>query len=522
MLFDNYPNLTMNENQNKQFTTVQNGFSWQHAAVLLMILFAALFPFYQYILDIDAIGYITVARHYAAGEWKHAVNGYWSPLNSWIMLPLLKMGFNDVLCFKIANVFFGIGVLYQTDKMLHRFVFTAKLTTWILLTVMVMVLYYASVQLAADLLFVWLFLLYVNVILKDDLDKSVLTNIYAGFIAAIAFFSKTYGGVFFIIHFTFIHFVWFPFIKKKGWHLLKYMAGLMAFLPLILLWMFVLWNKYHIITFGYSGKLNWSWVLKAGQPDYTAFFYLPPYEAATSRWVDPFYSQAKTYTPFQSKEMLFRGVKMIGFNIKNSFIAVMWISFLSPVVLVGLLVKRNRNSLIHSVVAVIVLFPLVYLLIFIEERYLWPVSVLLLIASCYYLQQASFTKKWIWHLLFFSFIIGPIIRLIKATNNDKEAHELATVIRQNNLHGPITSIDTGEWMHKAAFLTSNKFLGIANTPKNWEALAIECKNGGVKMVCIQLGGNDKIIEFLASDFYKKYKAQCFEIAGRNMWIIDLR
>ncbi len=219
----------MAETNTQQFSVLHSSFGWKHAALLLLVLFAALFPLYQYIFDIDAIGYITVARHYAAGEWNRAVNGYWSPLNSWLIVPLLKLGFSDVLCFKIANVFFGVGVLHQTEKMLNRFLFSAKQKTGILLTVMVMALYYASVQLAADMLFVWLFLMYVNVVLKNDLDTNLRSNVKAGLIAAIAFFAKTYGGVFFILHFSFIHFVWFPFVQKKGWHLQKYVAGVTAF-----------------------------------------------------------------------------------------------------------------------------------------------------------------------------------------------------------------------------------------------------------------------------------------------------
>ena len=211
-------------------------FSWKHAALLLLVLYAALFPFYKYILDVDAVGYITVARHYAAGDWHNAVNGYWSPLNSWLLAPFIKMGLNDVRCFKIANLFFGFGVLYQTERLFRYFAFTPKIKTGILFTVALMMVYYASIQIAADMLFVWIFLMYVNVVLKGDLDTSIRTNMQAGLIAAIAFFAKTYGGVFFMIHFSFLHLAWYPFFNKKGWHIKQWLAGLIAFLPLVLVW----------------------------------------------------------------------------------------------------------------------------------------------------------------------------------------------------------------------------------------------------------------------------------------------
>ncbi len=36
----------------------------------------------------DGISYLDIARNYAAGDWKMAVNAYWSPLLSWLMAPM--------------------------------------------------------------------------------------------------------------------------------------------------------------------------------------------------------------------------------------------------------------------------------------------------------------------------------------------------------------------------------------------------------------------------------------------------
>ncbi|MES2776023.1 MAG: hypothetical protein V4722_17735 [Bacteroidota bacterium] len=497
-------------------------FSWIHAAVLLLILFALIFPFYQYILDIDAVGYISVARHYAAGDWHLAINGYWSPLNSWLMVPFVKLGFNDILCFKVANVFFGIGALYQTEKMLEQFSFSPKQKTGILLTVTVMLLYYSSIQLAADMLFVWIFLIYVNASLVPGLHSSTRLNARLGLIAAIGFFAKTYGGVFFILHFSFLHFIWFPFIQKKGWHLKQYGIGLLAFMPLVIVWMVLLWNKYHLITFGYSGQLNWSWVLKGGQPDYKDFFYFPPYDGAVSRWVDPFYAQVKNYSPFQSKELMGRGLKLVGFNVKNSLSAAMWISFLSPLLVTWLFIKRRLHPSLEAIAVIILIFPLVYLLIFMEERYLWPLSIPLLVASGYLLKGSPFQKKWLWALLSLSFVTGPGIRLVDAMDADKEAAQLVTIIRQNNLKGRFTAMDSGEWMHKAAFVTGNQYLPLVRPPKSWDEVEAECTANNISAICIEKFGRDDAINFLATDFYQKHKANAIQVEGRYLWVIRLK
>ena len=496
--------------------------SWKQTAFLLLLLFAALFPLYRHILDMDAVGYITVARHYAAGEWHNAINGYWSPLNSWLLVPLVKFGFNDILCFKIANVFFGIGALYQTQKLLDRFHFLPWQKAGILYTAMVMVLYWASVQIAADMLFVWIFLWYVNVALCGNLDTSIQSNMRLGLVAAIAFFAKTYAGVFFILHYSFIHIIWFPWVQKKGWHLQKYLVGMMAWLPLIIMWMALLWNKYHIISFGYSGPLNWSWVLKGGDPDYQPFFYLPPYQGAVSRWVDPYYSQTHIYSPFQSKALLWKGLRLIGYNVKNGWWAALWISFASPILLVWLVVKRKLNTRLYFIACIIVLFPLVYLLVFMEERYLWPVSVLLLVAGAYVIKHRYSTKKWMWWLLFFSFIIGPLVRLASAANRDVAVTQLVTIIKQQQLHGRFTAMDSGEWMHKAAFITGNQYLPFTKEPKNWEAVEAECAAADVAAICIEKFSSDEAIAFLASNFYKKHAAHTVQVPGRYLWVVALQ
>jgi hypothetical protein len=83
------------------------------AAVLgaLVVLFAG----YQarYILsNIDGISYISIARQYVAGEFETALNAYWSPMISWLLLPFMLVGIDGQLAFMIVNALSTIvGVL---------------------------------------------------------------------------------------------------------------------------------------------------------------------------------------------------------------------------------------------------------------------------------------------------------------------------------------------------------------------------------------------------------------------------
>jgi hypothetical protein len=62
----------------------------------------------------DGISYIEIAQHYAQGDWHNAINAYWSPLFSWVIAALL-------FCFRIAP--------YWHVATLHLVVLIAYLTS---------------------------------------------------------------------------------------------------------------------------------------------------------------------------------------------------------------------------------------------------------------------------------------------------------------------------------------------------------------------------------------------------------
>ena len=503
------------------YNFVYQRFGFKHAALLLAVLFAALYPFFQYVFDVDAVGYITVTQHYAAGAWKDAINGYWSPLNSWLMVPFVKIGLPPAICFKVANLCFGIGILYQTQKLLRAFSFTPKQKTGLLLTVTCMVLYYSFAELAADTLFIWMFLVYVNIVMKRNFNISVKANVCAGLMAAIVFFSKTYGLAFFLLHFSFIHFFWVPFVLKKGWHVKKFLLGMLAFALLVVPWICLLWYKYGFVTFGYAGKLNMSWMLMGGQPDYQPYFFEPAYNGALSKWVDPIYSQTNIYGPAQSKMLLLREIKVILYNIKIMVWDAFWISFFWPLILLGIWLKRKSHLPLQIVFWIILLFPIIYLLVVIEERYMWPISILMLMGGGYVLQRFFNNKKYAWLLLFMSFCIGPVIKLVQYINKDKAAHQLASYIQQNNIQGPFTSVDVDEEMHKAAFLTNNKYYAVAHQYGSFDKLETEARSKSIKVICVAYKNLDSATAFTQTAFFKTHQPELVAVDNMKMWLIRL-
>jgi hypothetical protein len=53
--------------------------------------------------NVDGISYLSIARQYAEGRGEIAINGYWSPLVSWLMAPFITAGVDPLFSFMLVN-----------------------------------------------------------------------------------------------------------------------------------------------------------------------------------------------------------------------------------------------------------------------------------------------------------------------------------------------------------------------------------------------------------------------------------
>ena len=63
------------------------------------------------VLSQDGIQYIAASRHYIEGHLDLAVNGYWGPLLSWLMIPIIILTDNSVLAARIVMGFSAVVFL---------------------------------------------------------------------------------------------------------------------------------------------------------------------------------------------------------------------------------------------------------------------------------------------------------------------------------------------------------------------------------------------------------------------------
>lgn len=46
---------------------------------------------YQYLNGADGMSYISIAKLYISGDYANAINGYWGPLFSWLLIPFFYL-----------------------------------------------------------------------------------------------------------------------------------------------------------------------------------------------------------------------------------------------------------------------------------------------------------------------------------------------------------------------------------------------------------------------------------------------
>ena len=82
------------------------------AAVIFVSLAMTFMSSFQFWINTDATAYLSIARQYLAGEFSRAVNAYWGPLLSWLMVPLLATGVAPLMAARVVELAAGLATLF--------------------------------------------------------------------------------------------------------------------------------------------------------------------------------------------------------------------------------------------------------------------------------------------------------------------------------------------------------------------------------------------------------------------------
>jgi len=244
-------------------------------SLLLYFLGALLFyPFLKYQINPDGIIYMNIADYYFKGDYIKAINGYWSPLISWLIIPLLWMGFNTILAVKTILILVGAGIIVQSNLLMKKIELSRKFQG-ILLFLIVFITLSKLFIITPDLLFLFFSLVLINIIFHPQYAENKYSGILIGLTGAFIYFSKGFGFSFFIASCLFIHVLFFVQLKLKRKQLIKHYAiGMIIFLCLSTIWILVMTGKFGEVTISQAGIYN-SELREYSKNDNLSINYLP-------------------------------------------------------------------------------------------------------------------------------------------------------------------------------------------------------------------------------------------------------
>jgi hypothetical protein len=449
------------------------------SVILFIVAYILLWPLYQYVFDVDSIGYAAVARHYLNGDLEKAVNGFWNPLHSWLVVPFIKMGLKDWVAFKVTNAIFATGTLYSLHLLLNKFSLETFIKSCIQYVSVIILLHYCFFELTADVLFVLLMLLYYNLVKSAGFFSSTKKNLMAGVVGGLLYLDKSYGFPFFLFNHIVIHLFLNP---DKKQIIKQILTGFASFFLLAFPWIYALHWKYGewMIAFG---KYNAHWDFN-NVPNNQPLFEPPPYEGSAGVWEDPWHVQKDNLQSASFKAVLMQQVKTMLFNFQQWLLCLNEISFLAPAVLfISAVYGFFQKNKVWAFFAIAVLtLSSGYFLLHFETRFLWPLAFIFMIAAAILLHQllktASYSlwqKNMVWLVVWGSFLLEPINQLKDRAGAGKETYKLVEEMEAKNIKGKFTSNGFNSRCQVMAHWSHSMYYSITQKYPAYEELETEMK-----------------------------------------------
>lgn len=165
----------------------------------LALLGLLLAPLFRDDIGLDGLAYVSIARQYADGELAAAVNGYWGPLWSWLLVPLLLLGIEPLLAASFLQVGSAVLVLVALRRLADLAGMGPAVRDALALALTPFLLAVAHYGIFVDLLMAAFLLLWCAEVLRSDFaDPAVAAR--AGLWGGLAVLTKIYALPFVLVH----------------------------------------------------------------------------------------------------------------------------------------------------------------------------------------------------------------------------------------------------------------------------------------------------------------------------------
>lgn len=358
---------------------------------LFVGVFLAILTRYQ--INPDGISYIEIAKNIENGNFKEAVNGYWSPLFPVLLTPLLAFNIDALLATKILSLLIGmicIGILYRYWEFLDLGNFTYSIFF------LPIIVYMAFSVITPDFLSATLLLIFLN-----SLMETKKTSAIWGWLCYLA---KAYN-LYIVFAFLGGKVVYLLLRKKQDKRIRISIFSLTSYLLLCFIWIIPLSLKYNSFTMQTTGDYS-HWLareaeiqkvtLNTVQRHRISGLIEPVYENSTAGWYDPSYYPQQKWNPLSSRSEFVIQWNIFKKNVSNLFDQIIpaEISMLAMgIIAVSILIvitdhKQKLRSSIASILLFTLLYPGLYLLISIQLRFLFSIVITIYLLGYFFIRQA--------------------------------------------------------------------------------------------------------------------------------------
>lgn len=473
----------MNLNYNFKQSLREN---WDLLAVFFIYFFLGffLFNYYLYITGVDGICYISIAQKYATGDVFNAINGYWSPLFSWLLVPFVVNGFTplfSLISAKILSLIIGFVTIIGLRWLSYRFKIDETIRKLFVFALIIPILCFAFTELTSDLLMTCALIYCLVFLLDPDYPNNYWNGLICGFTGALAYFSKSFGFPFFLSLFVLFSILYYFKKFKSDKRVIKNLIlGLIVFFLLSGSWMLILHEKYGEFTIGTSGTYNYNALgpdVQLQHPMNDFGVIKPPNDSAVSGWEDPSYVKLRPWSPLESWSSFQYQLKLVSDNILGIIIVMFWFSpIMLPVLLWGVIAYLRSSDItfkwgLMSLLITFILLIMGYLPFFIQARYFYLVYFLSFIMGVYllnsFIQRNSFKnyqKNFLLFLFFFLFVVSPFITLYFNANSYGGIYELSEILRNDyQVQGNIASDSEALTSLYMSYLLDSSYTGAITT-----------------------------------------------------------
>src|SRR4030042_2179385 len=172
--------------------------------VLYLAAAIILFPHFRYPMNPDGISYMSIAQKYCSGDFSNAINGYWGPLISWLMVPFLAAGLEPLVAANFLLIMTGLVVIIQSWSLMKRIEIDNIPRLIVLCVTAIVVIFFVYRAISPDLLFASFTLALILKILNSSLAEKKHSGIFFGLLGAGLYFTKSFGFPFFIASYIII------------------------------------------------------------------------------------------------------------------------------------------------------------------------------------------------------------------------------------------------------------------------------------------------------------------------------